>query len=147
MLERRFGQKAGDLRNRILGNKHQIPRPKMSIFLQAVSLQHLLQIEQPRFHQIVIHPPEQHHLRVLRLLRQPARNLHCLGHGRIRAQFVLAGLAYFASHNEIRPLEFLQRHRRLRIVQISRYAFCTASLNSCRFSPCTSTMPASFNMT
>ena len=62
MLREGLVRKRCDLRNRILRDKYHVSRPKMRIFLQTFLLQHLLQIEQPSFHQIVIHSPEQHDL-------------------------------------------------------------------------------------
>ena len=120
MLKDGLRQKPLDLRDGILGNKYQIARTQLRGFAQAFFLQHLLQIENPRFHQIVVHMAEQKHLRMLRLVRKPARNLHRLNDARIGAQLVLAGPSYLSARHKIRMLKLFQRHRHLRIVQISR---------------------------
>jgi len=60
---------------------------------------------------------------MLRLLRQATRNLHRLGHGRVRAQFVLPRFPDLASYDVGRPLKFLQHYCDLRIVQISAVCY------------------------
>jgi|SRR5579871_437011 len=91
----------------------------MRVFLQVGLLQHLLKIQQPRFDQVIIHPAKQDHLRVPRLLRQPARDLDRFGDRGIRAQFVLSRTPHFSAYDEAGALEILERYSHLRIVEIS----------------------------
>ena len=79
----------------------------MGVFFETALLEHLFEVEQPRFHEVVIDSPEQHHLGMLGLLCQSSRNLHGLGNRRVRAQLVLPRLTDLATHDKIRTLKFL----------------------------------------
>ena len=65
--------------------------PEMRVLAQVMRLQHLFHIEQPGLHQLVRHPPEQHYLGVLGVLREAAGDGDRLHQREIAAQIVLAG--------------------------------------------------------
>ncbi len=79
----------------------------MRIFLQSILFQHFFEIQQARFDQVLIHSPEENHLRMLGLLRETTRDLHRLRNGGIRAQLILTRLPDLSAHHEERALKIL----------------------------------------
>ena len=80
----------------------------MHIFAQIVAGQHGFDIQQLGLDRVVRDMTEQDHLRMLGLTGEATSNGYGFGHSGISVQVVFAGLADFASSDEVWPVEFFE---------------------------------------
>src|SRR5512143_2273114 len=109
--------KLPDLRNTALRHVNEVTWTQVPILAKITRIQHLLQVEDMALRQVRRHTPEQHNLRMPRLLGKASGDGDRLVHGQIATELVLAGPGDFAGCQKIRLLKVFQRQRNLGIVQ------------------------------